>query len=243
MTPITPAMSSSDRMNPDTAARQTAFAPQGVGHSLAGHHADVLALQDFAEAFLRALARRIVARLYFAVHTLIAEAMFDMCSVPLGQVLLSCILHTSNPFAVASLSTTLIFAAVYADIVFLVAFFHFFAPFIRAMCGARCLIELVHMLFDAYCTGEDTARSARHKPSVPRALLQEVKKAVGIDLFFLAMRSMTGGGDNVNQMLTPGQAFLCVVVGRITIGLLILLEYLLALPIIPTLLVLILRAL
>ena len=173
---------------------------------------------EFAEAVAaKALVQQIVPTLYVARHILVVEAVVNMCSVPLGHALLSIVPVTANPFESASLFTTCIVAIVWAYGVFFVTFFCFFAPLMVAMFRARCYLDLLYRLFYAYCIPGRGNAWAR-KLVVLRAALLELLKVICLALFSLAYRSL-GGGETAHAVLTPSQAFLSMVVGKMTIGL------------------------
>ena len=175
-----------------------------------------LYLKDFAQAFAKALARQSIVTLNTAMHNLVVEAVINMCSAPLGHVLLSFVPVTTNSFESASLFTTCIVAAAWAEVVFFITFFRRFALFIVAMFRAQCYTDLFYMLFEAYYTQREYAWSRRFV--VIRAALDALLKAFGLALFCLACRTLEGD-ETTQAVLTPGQAFLSMVVGKITIDL------------------------
>ena len=187
----------------------------------AATHAEVLvALENFTHAFAKALAGRIVATFYLAMHILVAEAVVDMCSVPLGHALLSFVPVTANPFESASLFTTCIVAAAWAGVVFFFTCLRFFAPLIVATFRAQCYIDLLLMLFDAYCIRRTLGYAWARKFVVIRAARGELLKGFGLALFCLAGRTLEGG-ETAQAVLTPSQAFLSMVIGKMTIGLIL----------------------
>ena len=168
--------------------------------------------EDFAQA------RPIILNLYIAMYIPAVQGLIDMCSVPLGHALLSFVPVTANPFESASLFTTCIVATVWADVFFFITFFCFFASLMVAMFRERCSIDLLHWLFNADCTPE--RGDARARKFVMRDALLELLKVICLALFSLAYRSL-GGGETAHAVLTPSQAFLSMVVGKMTIGLII----------------------
>ncbi|RDX48317.1 hypothetical protein OH76DRAFT_666457 [Lentinus brumalis] len=215
MVPPTPAKDSGGgptRIRTD--APQSTCAPHTTFNGHVRHEAPTTALQDVALSEpRRKLAARVVSALCIAIYSLITEAIIDMCSVPLGLSLLSCVPFAGRPFVAASFSMVLVMSSIYAWMNFVLSFLRLFAPLFIAVCCVQCRVDLLHRLHDAYCTEEV---GAWNRPSVIRAALLEVLKAIGLALFFFAFRS-SAESDTV-PILTPGQAFLSALVGKATIG-------------------------